>query len=186
MLGAKMLCPTSAEGWLRPCLQPLTGEVLHYRTAVLEDDARVDIRAAGFWGCHHRSFFDIRVFNDLADSNQSSSLAAAFCKHESVKRHAYEERVCEVERGSFTPLVFSSLGGMGKAATVMYCRLASLLSDRWNSPYSLIMGWLHCSLGFLLRSSLMCLHGSRSSSGSPGVPAAVDLVAEGHLATSSD
>ena len=32
----------------------------------------------------------------------------------------------EVERGSFTPLVFS-LGRMGKAATVMYRRLANLL-----------------------------------------------------------
>ena len=33
----------------------------------------------------------------------------------------------------------------------------------------------------------MCLRGSRSSSGSPGVPAAVDLVvAEGRLATSSE
>ena len=94
----------------------------------------------------------------------------------------------EVERGSFTPLVFSSLGGMGKAATVMYRRLANLLSDKWNSSYSLIMGWLRCSLSFsLLRSSLMCLRGSRSSSGGPGVPAAVDLVvAEGRLATSSE
>ena len=95
----------------------------------------------------------------------------------------------EVERGSFIPLVFSSLGGMGKAATVMYCRLANLLSDKWNSPYSLIMGWLRCSLSFsLLRSSLMCLRGrSCSSSGSPDVPAAVDLVvAEGHLATTSE
>ena len=94
----------------------------------------------------------------------------------------------EVERGSFTPLVFSSLGGMGKAATVMYCRLANLLSDKWNFPYSLIMGWLRCSLSFsLLRSSLMCLRGSRSSSGSPDVPAAVDLVvAEGRLATTSE
>ena len=47
------------------------------------------------------------------------------------------------------------------------------------------MGWLYCSLGFLLLcSSLMCLRGSHSSSGSPGVPVAVDLaVAEGHLAT---
>ena len=45
-------------------------------------------------------------------------------------------------------------------------------------------GWLRCSLGFLLRSSLMCLRGSRSSSGSPGAPVAVDLaVAEARLAT---
>ena len=94
----------------------------------------------------------------------------------------------EVERGSFTPLVFSSLGGMGKAATVIYRRPANLLSDKWNSSYSLIMGWLRCSLSFsLLRSSLMCLRGSRSSSCSPGVPAAVDLVvAEGRLAASSE
>ena len=69
----------------------------------------------------------------------------------------------EVERGIFTPLVFSSLGGKGKATTVMYHRLTNLLSDKWNSPYSLIMGWLQCSLSFsLLHSSLMCLQGSHS------------------------
>ena len=92
-------------------------------------------------------------------------------------------------RGSFTRVVFSSLGGMGKAATVMYRHLANLLSDKWNSPpYSLIIGWVRCSLSFsLLRSSLMCLRGSRSSSGSLDVPAAVDLVVadRGRLATSS-
>ena len=93
-----------------------------------------------------------------------------------------------MEIGSFTPLVFSSLGGMGKAATMMYRRLANLLSDKWNSPYSLIMGWLQYSFSFsLLHSSLMCLQGSRSSSGSPGVPAVIDLVVgEGRLATSSE
>ena len=107
------------------------------------DDARVDIRAAGFWGCrHHRSFFDVRVFNVFAESNQSTSLAATFRKHEGEKRRAYEERVREVERGSFTPLVFSSSGGMGKAAMVVYRRLANLLSNKWNSSYSLTMGWL--------------------------------------------
>ena len=41
------------------------------------------------------------------------------------------------------------------------------------------------AVGFSLhRSSLMCRHGSRSSSASPGVPSFADLaVAEGHLAT---
>ena len=36
--------------------------------------------------------------------------------------------------GSFYPLVFSSSGGMGTAATVVYKHLASA---KWNSPYSL-------------------------------------------------
>ena len=65
-LTARLLSEVCHDVQVEPHLQPLTGEVLHYRTAVLEDDARVDIRAAGFWGCrHHRSFFDVRVFNDL-------------------------------------------------------------------------------------------------------------------------
>ena len=188
-LTAKLLSEVCHDVQTDSHLQPLTGEILRYKTALHEDDARVDIRAAGFWGCrHHRSFFDVRVFNAFAESNQSTNLAATFRKHEGEKCCAYEEHVREVERGSFTPLVFSSLGGMGKAATVMYCRLANLLSDKWNFPYFLTMGWLRCSLSFsLLRSSLMCLRGSHSSSGSPGVPAAIDLVvAEGRLATSSE
>ena len=74
---------------------------------------------------------------------------------------------------------------MGRSATVTYRHLASLLSNKWNFPYPVIMGWLHCSLSFsLLRFALMCLCGSRSRPGSPGVPVAVDLaVTEGHLAT---
>ena len=63
--------------------------------------------------------------------------------------------------------------------------ITSFLSDKWNSTLFVIMGWLHCSLSFsLLYSSLMCLHGTQSSSGSQGVLVAVDFViAEGHLAT---
>ena len=105
---------------------------------------QVDIRAAGFWGCHHhRSFFDVHVFNAFAESNQSTSLATTSASMK-VKDVVLMRRVCKVERGSFTPLVFSS-GGMGKAATVMYCCLANLLSDKWNSPYSLIINILSVS-----------------------------------------
>ena len=75
------------------------------------------------------AFFDVRVFNPFAESNQSPCSAATFRRHEAEKRRAYEERIQEVERGSFTPLVFSSSAGMGKAATVTYKHLASLLSN---------------------------------------------------------
>ena len=112
-------------------------------------------------------------------------LELSSCNFEDDKCQAYEKCVCKVEQGSFTLLVFSSLDGMGRAITITYRCLASLLSDKWNSPYSVIMGWLRCSLGFsLLHSSLMHLRGSQSQAGSLGVPAAVDLaVSEGHLAT---
>ena len=45
-------------------------------------------------------------------------LSATYCKHEQEKHRAYEERVREVEHGCFIPLVFSTLGGMGKAAFI--------------------------------------------------------------------
>ena len=52
---------------------------------------------------------------------------------------------------------------------------------------SLLFDYKYSLSFFLLRSSLMCLQGSRSSYGNPGVPAAVDLViAEGCLATSGE
>ena len=174
-LTARLMSEVCHDVQLEPHLQPLSRELLRYKSAKHEDDARVDIRADGFWCCrHHRSFFDVRVFNTFAESNQSPCLAATFRRHEGDKRRAYEEHIREVEQGSFTPLVFSSSGGMGKATSVTYKRLASLLSEKWNSPYSLVMGWLRCSLGFsLLHSSLMCLRGSRSRSGSLVVPSAV-------------
>ena len=42
-LTARLLSEVCHDVQVESHLQPLTGEVLHYRTAVLEDDARVDI-----------------------------------------------------------------------------------------------------------------------------------------------
>ena len=95
---------------------------------------------------------------------------------------SYEERVREVEHASFSPLVFSTSGGMGASTTVAYKRLAFLLSAKWKTPYSRVMSWLRCRLGFsLLHSAIMCIRGSRSSSGRPlrgHVPASIDLALE--------
>ena len=56
-LTAKLLSEVCHDVQIEPHLQPLTGMILRYKTAVHKNDARVDIRAAGFWGCrHHRSF----------------------------------------------------------------------------------------------------------------------------------
>ena len=47
---------------VEPVLQPLTGEALRYKTAICEDDARVDICAACFGGTRHQhAYFDICV-----------------------------------------------------------------------------------------------------------------------------
>jgi len=48
----------------------------------------------------------------------------------------YGDKVHSVECGSFTPLVFSTFGGLGREATVFYSRLADLLSNKHGTSYA--------------------------------------------------
>ena len=82
-----------------------------------------------------------------------------------------------MEHGSFTPLVFSTSGGMGGLATTSYKRLASQIANKKEQPYSKVIAWLRCHLCFsLLRSSITAIRGARSSVGhaTMSIPA-VDL-----------
>ena len=80
-----------------------------------------------------------------------------------TEKREYGQLVREVEHGVFTPLVLTSTGGMGREATIFYKRLADLLCSHWDHSYSSTIHWLRCHLFFaLLRSSIMCIRGSRS------------------------
>ncbi len=178
-LTAKLMTEICHDVCVEPPLQPLSGEHLPYATANRDENARLDIKARGFWGVPQQcAYFDVRVFNPHSTSYRGSELTACYRRHEGEKRRAYEHRVREVEQGSFTPLVFSTSGGMGRAATVAYKRLATLIAAKREQPYSSVMGWLRCHLSFsLLRSTVMCLRGSRSRQGFvPRIDTPVDLV----------
>ena len=159
---------------VEPALQPISGEVFRHATAISEEGARLDIAADSFFcggALLKGRFFDVCVFNPHAPSNSSQSLTATYRKHEKRKCRAYEQRVREIEHGSFTPLIMSATGGVGAAAKVCYKRLASLLSVKWNMPYSCTLAWIRCKLSFsLIRSSIQCIQGSRSSPHTPMHP----------------
>ena len=59
------------------------------------------------------------------------------CYHrlEAGKRREYQDRILNVEHGSFSPLIFSTAGGMGPTASVVFRRLASLLSAKRDEHY---------------------------------------------------
>ena len=108
---------------------------------------------------------DIRVFNPYASSNAGST-TTAYRRLENIKRRAYGQRVREVEHASFTPIVMSAKGGLAPEATTFYQRLAFLLASKWGGEYCVVMGWLRCSLCFLLlQSAIACVGGTRSSIG---------------------
>jgi len=73
-----------------------------------------------------------------------------------------------VERGSFTPLVFSALGGVSRPTEITYKRLASLLATKKDQHYNVVISLIRCRLSFsLLWSAIMCLRGSCSTAGHP-------------------
>ena len=154
------VCPNVTR---EPQLQTLTGETFNYR-ANIEDGARADISADGFWGNNHqRAFFDVRVFNPNARSYQNTSIKASYQKQEREKRRVYEERIRDVEMGSFTPLVFSAYGGMGKSSQIFYKRLSSIISDKRGESYSTVITWIRCRLSFSrVRSAINAIRGTRS------------------------
>ena len=123
-----------------------------------------DIRAKGLWTNTWRdTFVDVRVFHPDCPSYLSTAVPALYKRFEKEKKRQYGQRVREVELGSFTPIVFSATGGMGAEAQTFYKRLAGQLSIKKNMPFHLTMKWLRTHLSvILLRSSLMCLRGSRS------------------------
>lgn len=166
-LTATLLTEICNDVRIEPDLQPLSSEVMLRRTANTTDGARLDVAANGFWGGRYeRTFLDVRVFNPYASSNCNTPILKCFRKHEMEKKRAYEQRILEVEHATFTPLVFSASGGFGKEATTFYKRLASLLADHWDQPYSTTMSWLRCTISFcLLRSAIQCIRGARSSGG---------------------
>ena len=145
-----------------PPLLPLSGEMFDLRSTNTASEARLDISARGIWNTVDKTFFDVRVFHPGAESNKAISIDAAFERHEQEKKRTYNRRVLEVEKATFTPLVFSTTGGMGKEAEKFHKRLAALISEKRMTPYSDCMSYLRRKLSFcLLRTVLAALRGYR-------------------------
>ena len=148
---------------VEPLLQPLTREKLKYQTSIKEDNARLDLSALGFWRRDEKLFFDIRVFDPVAQSHFNQNLQATHLRQENEKRRQYEERVLHAELASFTPLVFTIAGGMGKAAQQCFSRLAKMLAKSRGQPKSIVTAWKRCHLSFsLLHSAILCIKGTRN------------------------
>ena len=155
---------------IEPVLGELTGETLALRTANSSDEARLDISARGVWTKGQRAFFDVRVFDPLAQSYNGQTLDQAYHLNEEEKKRAYNERILQVENGTFTPLVFCAAGGMGPECSAFYKQLASLLADKRGQSHATVSSWLRTKLSFaLLRSALLCVRGTRNRFYKPAI-----------------
>ena len=142
---------------VEPQLQQLSGELLNERTANKQDDARVDISARGFWQVGQQAFYDVRVFYSNAKRYQNVEIKKCYEINEKEKKRAYNERILNVEQGTFTPIVMSANRGIGREGEKFYGKLASKISEKRCQPYSVVSSRIRRKICFsLMKSICMC------------------------------
>ena len=102
---AEFLSEVCKDVRTEPMLSPVTGESLPVGT-IVEEEARTDVSARGFWGRGSKAFVDIRIFNPVAKRYSNQTLSAAHKRNENEKKKKYNERIQQIEHGSFTPSCF--------------------------------------------------------------------------------
>ena len=144
-------------------LDSLSGEKFKYNSANRSQDAKLDVRVRGFWGNKKDAFFEFRVFYPFASSLAKKSVEASFGHMSKARKREYQERINQVDNGSFTPMILASTGGTGEEMDVALRILAAKLAEKNNEAYSHVMGDIRARFAYAIaRSSLVCLRGSRS------------------------
>ena len=85
-----------------------------------------------------------------------------YLAHKHKKKYKYNARVLQVEKASFTPLVFSTTGGMGGEADKFFKHLADKMSRKTGQRYCDIIAFIRRRLRFdLLKTCVISLRGHR-------------------------
>ena len=101
--------------------------------------------------------------NPYADSYSDLTPKQIYKKHENEKKRQYAERVMEIEQGTFTPLVFTTTGGMANECAKHHSRLAELIANKKGESHSSAISWIGAKVSFaIVRSAILCLRGSKS------------------------
>ena len=160
-LSAELLRQVCRDVNIEPGLIPLSGQRFS-ASANHEANARLDVSARDFWSPMDKAFFDVRITHPMASSNRSKPLPTLYKAHEDEKKRVYNERIIEVEKATFTPLVFSTSGGTGKECSRFLKRLASLISIKRNEEYADVISYVRRRLRFcILRTTLIAIRGYR-------------------------
>ena len=126
------------------------------------DCSKLDVSAVGLWSSFERTFLDIRVMHPFSKSYVDKPVATLYSQHEKEKKGKYLKRVLDVEKGSFSPVVFSTFGGCGPEADNLHKRMALLLSKKKKESYNDVLCHIRTRLSFaLLKSVLISLRGVR-------------------------
>ena len=159
---AKIMKEVAFDVKIEPGLAKVSKNVKLAPGTNTDDNARSDVSARGIFSSHEVTFFDVRISNPNAPSYKSPSLADVYKKNENEKMRSYGDRILQVEKGSFVPLVYTTTGGMGPQCSRTHRRIAELVSDKKNERYADVINHIRTRLRFsLLKSILIAIRGAR-------------------------
>ena len=85
-----------------------------------------------------------------------------YSNHEDKKKKDYNQRVIQVEKGTFSPAILSCHGGASKETNKLLKHIAGKLAEKRGEEYSVTIRFLRRRITFdILRSCLMSLRGTR-------------------------
>ena len=145
---------------IEPMLAELDGEQIREVTGNRRKEARLGVSAVSFWVTGQRAFFDIRVFDLSAQRYRNRELTKCYKMNEKEKKRQCNERV----HGSFTPLVFSSNGGMGRECSTFYKRQSKMYAEKNKQPLHEAINSIRTKTVLLTPqiNTIRCIRGSRS------------------------
>ena len=118
----------------------------------------------GFWSPGVTTFVDVTILNPLAPSYRHKSTTSLLRNAENEKKNKYAARIIQVEKGTFTPLVFSTLGGCGVEASCFIKRLIDLLSTKTRCTQSKTASFVRTKISFsIVKSTVLCVRGTRGA-----------------------
>ena len=158
---AKFLSEVCSDVRTEPKLIPTPED---YVEGCTDPGARPDVSARGLWSSCEKTFFDVMVSHPTADSHMKKSVEQLYRDDEQLKKKKYGDRIRNVEKSSFTPLIFTTTGGMGPECTKMNKRLAEKLCNKNKESYAHVVRHIRTRLRFaLLRATLVAIRGIRGS-----------------------
>ena len=87
-------------------------------------------------------------------------MAETYQQHEKEKKDKYNQRVIDMEKSSFNPLVFTTTGGMTPECNRVNKRLAEQIAEKCREPYASVITYIRTKLRFaLLKSTLAAIRG---------------------------
>jgi len=93
------------------------------------------------WNSCEKTFFDRRITHPASQSYYGKSLAKVYQQHEKEK-DKYNQRVIDIEKSSFNPLVFTTTEGMAPECNRVNKRLAEKIAEKHRELYASVITYI--------------------------------------------